>query len=242
MVWRFFFFYVCAKATENWLTVVWCHWVKKCKSTWWLSHSENEVWEKKKKGQSFVLTAPLSHWEVLYPLLAATAVGLLAATEQQQLGSSAVAQAVSMGTVPKDLLQGGDAPGWPVCFLATCSIQFEKSFEVDGWKVLNKIDAPLSRENDDMEIGWESRKCVGWIGKHRLVFSFTKIFLYMLIICCIVRFWIPKGAFTNMRYSSNVCWWPASQCTTPNIPKDGSASHSHLFCWDVRWHQADHSC
>lgn len=95
------------------------------------------------------------------PSLSSPAVGLLAATEQQQLGSSAVAQAVSMGTVPKDLLQGGDAPGWPVCFLATCSIQFEKSFEVDGWKVLNKIDAPLSRENDDMEIGWESRKCVG---------------------------------------------------------------------------------
>lgn len=83
----------------------------------------------KKKGQSFVLTALLSHWEVLYPLPAATAVGLLAATEQQQLGSSAVAQAVSMGTVPKDLLQGGDAPGWPVCFLATCSI-WEKLW---GW-------------------------------------------------------------------------------------------------------------
>lgn len=88
-------------------------------------------------------------------------MGLLAAIEQQQLESSAVAQVVSMGTVPKDLLQGGDAPGWPICLLATCSIQCEKSFEVDGRKVLNKIDAPLSRESDDMEIGWESRKCVG---------------------------------------------------------------------------------
>lgn len=50
--------------------------------------------------------------------------------------------------------QAGQFAFWP-------RVQFEKSFEVDGWKVLNKIDAPLSRENDDMEIGWESRKCVG---------------------------------------------------------------------------------
>lgn len=65
-----------------------------------------------------------------------------------------------MGIVPKNVLQGGDAPGWPVCLLTTRSTQFEKSFEVDRWEVLNKMGAPLSRESDDMEIRCESRKCV----------------------------------------------------------------------------------
>lgn len=133
-----------------------------------------------KKGL-FVLTAPLS------PLRGAVSpprshccgtVGChraaAAAGGNLRVGS-AVPQVASMGTVPKDVLQGGDAPGWPVCLLTTRSTQFEKSFEVDRWEVLNKMGAPLSRESDDMEIRCESRKCVSWIGKQTCVLIYCDL-------------------------------------------------------------------